>query len=77
MVNLAFGLPDRDYYLLDQPHYIKGREEYPKHLSNLFDLSGLDNANKRASNAFDVEKELAKIQISRTERRDPEKPTTQ
>ena len=69
----GLGLPDRDYYLLDQPHYIKGREEYPKHLSNLFDLSGLDNANKRASNAFDVEKELAKIQISRTERRDPEK----
>ena len=69
----GLGLPDRDYYLLDQPHYIKGREEYPIHLSNLFDLSGLDNANERASNAFDVETELAKIQISRTERRDPEK----
>lgn len=69
----GLGLPDRDYYLLDQPHYIKGRDEYPLHLKNLFNLAGIKDADLKASNAFDVEKELAEIQISRTERRDPEK----
>ena len=32
----GLGLPDRDYYLLDQPHYVKGREEYHIHIANLF-----------------------------------------
>ncbi len=69
----GLGLPDRDYYLLDQPHYIKGREEYPKHLENLFSLSGIDNSKERANNTFKIETKIAEIQISRTERRDPEK----
>ena len=69
----GLGLPDRDYYLLDQPHYVKGREEYPIHIANLFKLSSIDKPKKRAKNVFEVESKLAAIQISRTERRDPEK----
>ena len=66
-------MPDRDYYLEDKPHYIVAREEYPKYLENIFILAKLDNVNLRASNAFEVEYNLAKIQLSRTERRDPQK----
>ena len=69
----GLGLPDRDYYLLDQPHYVKGREEYPIHITNLFKLSSIDKPEQRAKNVFEVESKLAAIQISRTERRDPEK----
>ena len=69
----GLGLPDRDYYLEDKPHYVKAREEYPKYLENIFILAKLDNVNLRASNAFEVEYNLAKVQLSRTERRDPQK----
>ena len=69
----GLGLPDRDYYLEDKPHYIAAREEYPKYLENIFILAKLDNVNLRASNAFEVEHNLAQIQLSRTERRDPQK----
>ena len=69
----GLGLPDRDYYLEDKPHYVTAREEYPKYLENIFILAKLDNVNLRASNAFEVEYNLAKIQLSRTERRDPQK----
>ncbi len=69
----GLGLPDRDYYLEDKPHYVTAREEYPKYLENIFILAKIDNVNMRASNAFEVEYNLAKIQLSRTERRDPQK----
>ena len=69
----GLGLPDRDYYLEDKPHYVTAREEYPKYLENVFILAKLDNVNLRASNAFEVEHNLAQIQLSRTERRDPQK----
>ena len=69
----GLGLPDRDYYLEDKPHYVTAREEYPKYLENIFILAKLDNVNLRASNAFEVEYNLAKVQLSRTERRDPQK----
>ena len=36
-------------------------------------MAKLDNVNLRASNAFEVEYNLAKVQLSRTERRDPQK----
>lgn len=69
----GLGLPDRDYYLEDKPHYVTAREEYPKYLENVFILAKLDNVNLRASNAFEVEHNLAQIQLSRIERRDPQK----
>ena len=67
----GLGLPDRDYYLEDS--YKKIRETYTNHIEKLLKLVPLKNASQKVSNAFEVENELAKIQLSRIESRDPEK----
>ena len=67
----GLGLPDRDYYLED--NYKDAREAYLTHIENLLKLAGIEKEKKKASNAYEVEKRLAKIQLSRTDSRDPEK----
>ena len=67
----GLGLPDRDYYLED--NYKDAREAYLTHIENLLRLVGIQKGKKKASNAYEIEKKLAKIQLSRTDSRDPEK----
>jgi len=69
----GLGLPDRDYYLSNEARSAEIRKEYVKHISKMFELSGLDAAQavQYAETAMMIETELAKISSTKLEQRDP------
>ncbi|MDE3234416.1 MAG: M13 family metallopeptidase [Bacteroidota bacterium] len=69
------SLPDRDYYLKDDPRSKKIRTAYKSHLEKMFSLVGEDAATAQASAAsvMKIETTLANAQMSRIEMRDPNK----
>ncbi len=66
-------LPDRDYYLRNDPRSTKIRDAYKAYLVKMFSLVGEDATTAAASGAsvFKIEKILAQAQLSRVEMRDP------
>ncbi|MBC7653179.1 MAG: M13 family metallopeptidase [Oligoflexus sp.] len=68
-------LPDRDYYLKDDPRSVKIRTAYHDFIVSLFTLTGTPaaQAEKNAKTIFDIEKKFAEAQMSRVEMRDPYK----
>ncbi|KTD44697.1 M13 family metallopeptidase [Legionella quateirensis] len=72
-VQSGLGLPERDYYLSDNPKFKKIRDAYVNHLDKMFQLLGdsPDKAAKEAKIVMDIETKLAKISMPIIERRDP------
>jgi len=68
----GLGLPDRDYYLKDDLKSKKIREEYLLHVKRIFELYGYNVENNQQT-IVSFETELAKVSMSRTERRNQEK----
>jgi putative endopeptidase len=71
----GLSLPDRDYYLENDPRMTKIREQYKEYATALFKLAG-DNDDKAAQEAdavLAIETALAKGSLSRTDMRDPQK----
>ena len=71
----GLSLPDRDYYLKDDPKSVELRKQYLQHVANMFKLLG-DAPDKAAAEAIavmNVETALAKGSGDRVERRDPER----
>jgi len=66
-------LPDRDYYLKDDPRSAKIQAAYKKYIVTLFTLTGTpaDEAEKNANTIYDLEKTIAGFQKSRIALRDP------
>lgn len=73
-VQSGLSLPDRDYYLVDSDRFKKIRSAYKSHLTNMFVLMGDDEATaaKNSTIVFDIEKQIAKEQMSKIERRNPD-----
>ncbi len=71
----GISLPDRDYYLVDNPHFAQIRAEYVEHMKKMFALAGdtPEQAAKEADAVMRIETAMAKSFLSRTELRDPEK----
>ena len=70
----GLGLPDRDYYLKDDPKSVELRKQYLEHVSKMLELSGEPSA-QAAANAgvvMRIETELAKVSLDRVARRDPQ-----
>ncbi len=69
------SLPDRDYYLKNDARTLKIQDAYKNYVTKLFTLTGTQPAlaKKHADAIFRFEKELAGFQMSRVERRDPNK----
>ena len=67
----GLGLGDRDYYLLDDEQTVKVREAYKVAIADLCKLSGYSekDAQRIVANVMDIETELAKAAMSRTEMR--------
>jgi len=67
------NLPDRDYYLKNDPRSKKAQEALKKLAVTLFMLSGsnADEAAKNAAIVYDLEYTWAKAQLSRVAMRDP------
>ena len=66
-------LPDRDYYLQDEPKYLKARQALKTYIAKLFQLSGKAHGDHAADAILELETKLAKIQWDRTTLRDAEK----
>lgn len=68
-------LPDRDYYLKDDAKSVEIREKYTEHIVKMFSLLGDEDvvAKSKAETILKIETDLAKVSMSRVERRDPEK----
>jgi putative endopeptidase len=68
----GLGLPDRDYYLKEDAKSKNIRAEYLQHIKNVFKLYGYENESNEQT-ILNFETELAKVSMSRTERRNQEK----
>src|SRR5579863_2617365 len=69
----GLGLPDRDYYLQDDPQLSQTRASYLKHIETMLHMAGQANAAQQAHDILALETELAKVQWSKVENRDPVK----
>ncbi|MGD1149459.1 MAG: M13 family metallopeptidase [Thermoanaerobaculaceae bacterium] len=71
----GLGLPDRDYYLNDDVRSKEIREKYTAHVAAMLGLLGdsASLAKAEAETVVALETELAKISLTRVERRNPEK----
>ncbi|WP_288378352.1 M13 family metallopeptidase [uncultured Massilia sp.] len=70
----GLGMPDRDYYLkLDDAKLASVRAKYQQHVEKLLALSGDGNAAANAKAIVELETELAKVQWTKVENRDPVK----
>ena len=66
----GLGLPDRDYYLKDDPKLADTRAKYQAYQAQMLGLAGQDNATARAAAVFAFEKTLAEAHWDRIKSRD-------
>ena len=79
VVESGITLPDRDYYLLDDEQFVKGRELFRAYAARLFELAGIEGGADKAEALFTLEHSLAEVHWTKEENRDPVKsynPTT-
>jgi putative endopeptidase len=71
----GLGLPDRDYYVLDDEKAKALRAQYQAHVAKMLELSGVPSeaAKVQATIVMRIETELAKVSMTMTDRRVPEK----
>ena len=71
----GLGLPDRDYYLKDDPKSVELRNKYVAHVQRMFELAGEKPAQAKtdAETVLKMETALAKGSLDNVSRRDPEK----
>jgi len=69
----GLGLPDRDYYLKEDPKSVNLRKAYVVHVQKMFELLGdrPDTAAAEAQTVMRIETALAKGSMTRVERREP------
>jgi putative endopeptidase len=70
----GLGLPDRDYYLKEDPKSKEIRAEYEKYVVKIFTLAGdaPEAAAAEAKNIIALETKLAQASLTRVQRRDPD-----
>ena len=69
----GLGLPDRDYYLKDDPKSVKLRQQYVAHVQKMLELAGESTAQAaaHAQAVLRIETDLAKGSLDLVSRRDP------
>ncbi len=64
-------LPDRDYYLVDEPRYVEARQALEEYVADMLKTFGYPDAAAAAARIVQLETQLAKMQWTRVENRDP------
>jgi putative endopeptidase len=69
----GLGLPDRDYYVKQEPRFVEARAKYLVHVAKLFALAGNDEAKAKAAadTVMRVETALAEHSLDNVALRDP------
>jgi putative endopeptidase len=70
----GLGMPDRDYYLKDDARSVQLRDQYTRHVTNMFVLLGDDatRAEAETKTVVAIETGLAKASMTRVEMRNPD-----
>ena len=71
----GLGLPDRDYYVKDDPKSQEIRDKYVQHIKRTFELLGDEApaASRSAAQVLSMESALARATLTRVDQRDPYK----
>ncbi len=69
----GLGLPDRDYYLSDDPGLAEKRKAYRAYLVQLLGLAGEENAEARADAIMALETDIAEAHWTQVDSRDAQK----
>ena len=69
----GLGMPDRDYYLSNDPKLAETKAKYLQHLTNMLSLAGEKNAAARAKAIVDLETNIAEVHWTRAESRNATK----
>lgn len=70
LVQGGTALPDRDYYLVEDPKFAEIRAKYQTYLETAFGLAGRPNAKAQAAAVLALETKLARVQWTKVESRD-------
>ncbi len=73
LVQDGLGMPDRDYYLLPDSDLTQSRTAYVKHIQTMLQMAGEPHAAQDARQIVNLETQLAKLQWTKVESRDPVK----
>lgn len=66
----GLSLPDRDYYLKDDPVLTNLRAKYKTHIERMLSLAGEQNAAAEAASILDIETRIAKVHWPAAKRRE-------
>ena len=69
----GLGLPDRDYYLVDNERFNNIRAAYEAHIAEMFTLAGIDGGAQKASAIVELETNIAEHHWPRADRRNRDK----
>ena len=69
----GLGLPDRDYYLKDDPKFAEARTKYVTYIADMMKLAGQPDPQGSAQRIYDLEKQIAQAHWERAELRQVEK----
>ncbi len=69
----GLGLPDRDYYLVDNPKFVEVRAKYLTYVATMLKLGGIADPAGAAQRIYDLEKSIAQTHWTRAEQRQVEK----
>ena len=64
-------LPDRDYYLQDEPRYEQLRGQLVNYAADLLEVADVADPQTAAAEVMEIETAIARIQWTKTENRDP------
>jgi endothelin-converting enzyme/putative endopeptidase len=69
----GLGLPDRDYYMKDEPRFVEARAKYLVHVAKMFTLAGRDEAaaKRAADTVMAIELGYARATLDNVALRDP------
>ena len=69
----GLGMPDRDYYLKDDPKFADTRAKYKAHIARMLELAGRPGGAAKADAIYDLERRFAEVHWTTTESRDDDK----
>ena len=69
----GLGLPDRDYYLDNNPRFVEIRAKYLIHIGNMLKLAGISDPTAKAQTIYDLEKKIAQYHWTQAESRQDDK----
>jgi putative endopeptidase len=69
----GLGMPDREYYVSNEPEMVKRREAYQKYLRDLLTLAGMSDPRGRAERIMALENKMAAVHADRVTSEDVHK----